>query len=41
MPAEVVACCVWRITAELVLAFDDRFGEPIDSYVNGSQVWLQ
>ena len=41
MPAEVVACCVWRITPELLLALDDRFGEPIDSYLNGSQVWLR
>jgi hypothetical protein len=41
VPAEVVACCVWRITPELLLALDDRFGEPIDSYLNGSQVWLR
>jgi hypothetical protein len=32
---------VWRITAELVVALDDRFGEPLDAYVNGSQVWLR
>jgi hypothetical protein len=25
----------------LIIALDDRFGEPIDSYVNGSQVWLR
>jgi hypothetical protein len=33
--------CVWRITPELVVALDDRFGEPVDAYVNGSQVWLR
>ena len=33
--------CVWRISAELVIALDERFGEPIDAYVNGSQVWLR
>jgi hypothetical protein len=30
---------VWRITDDLVIALDERFGEPTDSYVNGSQVW--
>ena len=33
--------CVWRITPQLVVALDDRFGEPVDAYVNGSQVWLR
>lgn len=23
------------------MALDERFGEPLDSYVNGSQVWLR
>lgn len=32
---------MWRVTAELVVALDDRFGEPVDAYVNGSQVWLR
>jgi len=36
-----VASCVWRLTPELLLALDDRFHEPVDSYVNGSQVWLR
>lgn len=40
MPS-LVACCVWRIRPELVLALDRAFGEPVDSYVNGSQVWLR
>jgi hypothetical protein len=26
---------------ELIVALDDRFGEPVDAYVNGSQVWLR
>ena len=33
--------CVWRISDRLVIALDDRFGDPDDSYVNGSQVWLR
>jgi hypothetical protein len=39
--AEVVASCIWRITPQVVLALDERFGEPVDAYVNGSQVWLR
>lgn len=38
---ELVPTCVWRLTAGLVVALDERFGEPVDSYVNGSQVWLR
>ena len=33
--------CVWRATPDLVVALDERFGEPVDAYVNGSQVWLR
>ena len=33
--------CVWRASPELIVALDDRFGEPVDAYVNGSQVWLR
>lgn len=33
--------CVWRTTPELIVALDTTFGEPVDSYVNGSQVWLR
>lgn len=36
-----MASCVWRIRPELVLALDRNFGEPVDAYVNGSQVWLR
>jgi hypothetical protein len=41
MPSARVPTCVWRATHELVIALDERFGEPIDTYVNGSQVWLR
>lgn len=34
-------CCVWRISTELVVALDGRFGEPVDAYVNGAQTWLR
>jgi hypothetical protein len=36
-----VPTCVWRATHELIVALDERFGEPTDTYVNGSQVWLR
>lgn len=39
--AVLVPTCVWRVTPDLVVALDDRFGEPVDAYVNGSQVWLR
>jgi hypothetical protein len=32
---------VWRISPELVLALQERFGDPVDAYVNGTQVWLR
>lgn len=25
----------------MLVALDDRFGDPVDAYVNGSQVWLR
>jgi len=34
------ATCVWRADAALVAALDEHLGPPVDSYVNGSQVWL-
>jgi hypothetical protein len=34
------ASAVWRSSPEFVLALDERFGTPVDSYVNGSQTWL-
>ena len=39
--SRLVATCVWRLSPEIVLALDRCFGEPVDSYVNGSQVWLR
>ncbi len=39
--AALVPTCVWRATAGLIVALDERFGEPVDAYVNGSQVWLR
>ena len=38
---EVVATALWRVTGELLLALDEHFGEPIDAYLNGAQVWLR
>ncbi len=37
----LVPTCVWRATPEVVVALDDRFGPPVDAYVNGAQVWLR
>lgn len=37
----LVPTCVWRISADLVAALDERFGDPMDAYVNGSQTWLR
>jgi hypothetical protein len=37
----LVPTCVWKASAELLLRLDERFGEPVDTYVNGSQVWLR
>ena len=39
--ASTVATGVWLATPELVIALDERFGEPLDTYVNGSQVWIR
>jgi hypothetical protein len=39
--AEVVAAALWRLTAEVLVALDDAFGEPVDAYLNGAQVWLR
>ncbi len=37
----IVSSAIWLIAPELLVALDDRFGEPTDTYVNGSQVWLR
>jgi hypothetical protein len=34
------ATTVWKLDPELVPLLDDRLGQPVDSYVNGSQTWL-
>jgi hypothetical protein len=39
--ARLTPTAVWRISPELVLALQERFGDPVDAYVNGSQVWLR
>lgn len=38
--ADLTPSAVWRIRPEIVAALEEQFGEPVDSYVNGSQVWL-
>mgnify|MGYP000669206341 CR=1 FL=1 len=40
-PSPLTPTCIWRTTPQLIVALDDRFGEPVDAYVNGSQVWLR
>lgn len=37
----LVASAVWKATPELIVALDARLGEPLDAYVNGSQVWIR
>ena len=37
----LVPTCVCRARPELIVALDERFGAPVDAYVNGSQVWLR
>ena len=39
--SKLMPTAVWRCSPELVVALNDRFGDPHDSYVNGSQVWLR
>lgn len=41
MADDRVPTCVWTVSDALVLALDERFGPPVDAYVNGSQVWLR
>jgi len=38
---ELTPTCIWRAAPELVLALQERLGDPLDTYVNGSQVWLR
>src|ERR1700728_3921297 len=39
--ARLVPAALWRVRPEVIVALDDRFGEPVDAYVNGAQVWLR
>jgi hypothetical protein len=39
--ARLIPTAVWCARAEVIVALDDRFGEPVDAYLNGSQVWLR
>jgi hypothetical protein len=36
----LIATTLWWTTPELVGALDARLGQPVDSYVNGSQTWF-
>jgi hypothetical protein len=38
---QLVAAVLWHARPRVIVALDDRFGEPVDAYVNGSQVWLR
>lgn len=38
--APLVSSCIWMTNDELIIALDTHFGDPVDAYVNGSQVWL-
>jgi len=38
---DLVPACVWRARPEVIVALDDHFGEPVDAYVNGAQVWIR
>ncbi|HEY2813956.1 MAG TPA: hypothetical protein VGJ03_10880 [Acidimicrobiales bacterium] len=39
--AQRTSTCVWRADPAVIVALDERFGEPVDAYVNGSQTWLR
>lgn len=39
--AELVPTAIWKCSPELIAALDARLGEPVDTYVNGSQVWIR
>ena len=39
-PIPLAATALWDVTPALLLKLDATFGAPIDSYLNGSQVWL-
>jgi hypothetical protein len=41
MSDDLVSACLWPVTDQLIESLLERFGEPVDGYVNGSQVWLR
>lgn len=36
----LIATALWWTTPELIGALDARLGQPVDSYLNGSQTWF-
>ncbi len=36
----LTATCIWHVDADLLRALDAQLGQPVDSYVNGTQTWL-
>ena len=39
-PSTSATTTLWTVTPSLILAIDAALGAPVDSYLNGSQVWL-
>lgn len=40
MEHELSATALWPVSVEVVIALDQKFGTPVDCYVNGTQTWL-
>ena len=40
MEHEISATALWPMTPDLAIALDQKFGPPVDCYVNGTQTWL-
>jgi hypothetical protein len=36
----LIATALWWTTPEVISALDTRLGQPVDSYLNGSQTWF-
>ena len=39
-PSTNAPTTLWAVTPELIVTLDATLGAPVDSYLNGSQVWL-
>ena len=39
-PSTHAPTTLWAVTPELIVTLDATLGAPVDSYLNGSQVWL-